>query len=145
MNDNNTKLQHSTSAPLLQNGCYVPCFLSTYGLKNDWSYKGEKFKYIPLTWKLGVSRIEALKIRIANWKPKHDRSNQAIFYFDVESEQEAKCILKNFDGFNFKKLETRFDEWFDKDCVRMKNTGDTREWLLKVIPILRSEFSKHGT
>ena len=134
-------LQNSTNSPLAYSECYVPCFNSTYALKNDWSYKGEKFKNIALTWKLGVSRIEALKIRIANWKPKYDRSNQAIFYFDVKTEKEAIEILKKFEKFNFKKLEKRFDEWFDKDCVRMKNTGDTQKWLLEIIPVLRSEFS----
>ena len=59
------------------------CFISTYGLRNDWSYKGEEFISVGLTWKLGVSNIDALKIRIAKWKPKYDRSNQAIFYFGL--------------------------------------------------------------
>ena len=135
-NDNN-----STTPAITYSECYVPCFISTYGLKNDWSYKGEKFKNIPLTWKLGVSRIEALKIRIANWKPKYYRGNQAIFYFDVKTEVEANEILKRFEKFNFKKLEKRFDELFEKDSIRMKNTGDTEKWLLKIIPMLRAEFS----
>ena len=131
----------STNTAITYSECCVPCFISTYGLKNDWSYKGEKFKNIALTWKLGVSRIEALKIRIANWKPKYDRSNQAIFYFDVKTEKEANEILEKFEKFNFKKLEKRFDDLFEKDSVRIKNTGDTNKWLLKIIPVLRSEFS----
>lgn len=129
-----------TTPAITYSECYVPCFVSTYGLRNDWSYKGEKFKNIALTWKLGVSNIEALKIRIAR-KPKYDRSNQAIFYFDVKTENEAIEILKKFEKFNFKKLEKRFDDLFEKDSVRMKNTGDTEKWLLKIIPVLRSEFS----
>lgn len=116
-------------------------FISTYGLKCDWSYRREKFKSIALTWKLGVSRIEALKIRIGDWKPKHDRSNQAVFYFDVETENEADEILEKFEKFDFRELENRFDEWFDRDCVRMRNTGDTQKWLSQVVPTLRSEFS----
>lgn len=136
-----TDLQNSTNPAITYSECYVPCFISTYGLKNDWSYRGEKFKNIALTWKLGVCRIEALKIRIANWKPKYDRSNQAIFYFDVKTEKEANEILKKFEKFNFKKLEKRFDDLFENDSVRIKNTGDTEKWLLKIIPVLRSEFS----
>lgn len=135
----------TTSTSITQIPPLCPVFLSTYGLKNDWSYRGEKFKYIPLTWKLGVSRIEALKIRIASWKPKNDRSNQSIFYFDVKTEAEALQILKKFENVDFKKLENRFDEWFDKDCVRIKNTGETQKWLSDVITVLRSEFSPHGT
>ena len=128
--------------PKLNSNTQLPfVFSSSYGLKNDWSYKSEKFKCIPLTWKLGVSRIEALKIRIANWKPKQDRSNQAIFYFDVQTEEAAIKLLKNFEKFDFKQLEDRFDKWFDKDRVNLKNTGDTQKWLLDIIPVLRSEFS----
>ena len=141
MIDKSTDLQNSTTPAITYSECYVPCFISTYGLKNDWSYKGEKFKNIALTWKLGVSNIYALKIRIANWKPKYDRSNQAIFYFDVKTEDESIEILKSFEKFNFKKLEKRFDNWFDKDLVRIKNTGDTQKWLSQIIPVLRAEFS----
>jgi len=141
MIDKSTDLQNTTTPDIPYSECYVPCFTSTYGLKNDWSYQGEKFKNIALTWKLGVCSIGALKIRIANWKPKYDRRNQAIFYFDVKTEKEANEILKKFEKFNFKKLEKRFDDLFEKDSVRIKNTGDTEEWLLKIIPVLRSEFS----
>lgn len=118
-----------------------PRFKTTYGVKRDWSYRGEIFYYIPLTWKLGVSRIEAIKIRIARWKPKWDRSNQSIFYFDVESEEQAANILNRFEKFNFKKLENRFDKLFEKDKVKTKNTGDTSKWILEILPILRTEFS----
>ena len=117
-----------------------PKFISTYGVSEDWSYRGENFFIIPLTWKLGVSRIEALKIRIANWKPRYDRSCQAIFYFDVKTEEQAFVILEKFRRFNFKKLEKRFDLLFDKDLVRRKNTGDTGKWLKVVIQTLRKEF-----
>ena len=115
-------------------------FISYYVLKTDWSYYNETFKEISLTWKLGVSSIEALKIRIATWKPKYNRSNQAIFYFDVQTEEQAHEILMKFKKFNFKKLQDRFNELFEKENIRMKNTGETQIWLLKIIPILRTEF-----
>jgi len=116
-------------------------FNSTYGIRVDRSYRSEKFKYVPLTWKLGVCRIEALKIRIATWKPKQDRSYQSVFYFDVETESEANKILADFKSFNFKKLEGMFDQMFNDDNVRLMNTGDTINWLLKAIPMLRLEFA----
>jgi len=126
------------SKPLLQD-----VFISTYGFKKDWSYRGEEFYFIPLTWKLGVSNIEALKIRISKWKPKFDRENQAIFYFDVETKEEAKLVLDKFKAFNFKKLEDKFDSIFNDENVRLKNSGETKEWLLNVIPLLRTEFSEY--
>ena len=113
---------------------------STYGIKFDWSYKGEDFWYIPLTWKLGVSRIEALKIRIAKWTPKSNRSNQAIFYYDVKTKDEASVILSKFIDFNFKKLENRFDKLYENDRCNIKCTGDTQKWLNEIIPMLRKEF-----
>lgn len=117
-------------------------FKSTYGLRSEWSYRGEEFKIISLSYKLGVSRIEALKIRIAKWKPKTNRNNQAIFYFDVETHLQAQEILKRFIDFDFKKLEKRFDSIFELDNVRIKNTGETQEWLSILIPKLRSKFNQ---
>lgn len=115
-------------------------FNSTYGLKRDWSFRAEEFYYIPLTWKLGVSRIEALKIRISKWYPKENRSNQAIFYFNAESKEGANEVLKQFQDFDFKALEKRFDELFDSTRMYRKCTGDTQKWLLEIIPQLRKEF-----
>ena len=94
-----------------------------------------------MTWKLGVSRIEALKIRIANWKPKYDRSSQAIFYFDVKTKEEAYQILKKFESFDFVKLENRFDELYDSNRTNLINTGETQKWLSQIIPSLRLDFS----
>jgi len=115
-------------------------FNSTYGLQTYQSFKGETFKSIPLTWKLGVSRIEAFKIRIAAWKPKYNRNEEAIFYFEVNNLEEAKSILNQFEQFDFKQLEYRFDTLYELDKVRIKNTGETREWLKKIIPVLQAEF-----
>jgi len=115
-------------------------FISTWGLKRDWSYRGEEFIYIPLTWKLGVSNIEALKIRIAKWRPKYNRSNQALIYYEVNTQEQAQVILNSYVNFNFKHLEKRFDELYERDRGMMMNTGDTCKWLLGIIPILRNEF-----
>ena len=113
---------------------------STYGLNKDFSFKSEVFYYVPLTWKLGVCGIEALKIRVASWKPKWDRSNQSIFYFDVKTEAEAIDIINKYKSFNFVKLENRFDKLYELNSVRIKNTGETSKWLSEIIPILRNEF-----
>ena len=115
-------------------------FNSTYGLRINHSLQGETFYIIPLTWKLGYSNIDILKIRIAQWKPKGDRTNQALFYFDVDSIEKVDEILHRFNDFEFKVIEERFDVLFDQNNVRQKNTGEIGKWLLCIIPLLRNEF-----
>lgn len=115
-------------------------FKSTYGLNSGWSYKSEVFRFIPISWRLGVCSIDALKIRIANWTPREDRTASSIFYFDVRTFEEAKIILDSFKGFNFKKLERRFENLYERDSVLGKNTGETRDWLKEIVPVLREEF-----
>lgn len=111
---------------------------STYGISTDFSFRSEDFIYVPLTWRLGVCRIEILKIRIASWKPKYDRSNSAIYYFDVKSRDEAKNILKQFEDFDFKSIEDFFDEKYPKKSM---NTGQTCDWLNdKFIPETRIKY-----
>jgi len=110
---------------------------STYGLRYDYSYVNERFICISLSWK--TCFLNALKIRIAKWRPTSDRSNQAIFYFDVRTKEEAEIILDKFKDFDFKKLEDRFDSLFDKEA-NGKNTGELHKWNEKIIPLLRSEF-----
>lgn len=116
-------------------------FMSTYGLSTNYSFVSEKFMYIPLTWRLGISSIEALKIRISSWVPKNDRSGQAIFYYDVKTKDEALDILKRFNDFNFLELENEFETLFLNERINLKCTGDTREFLKKIIPILREKYS----
>jgi len=110
---------------------------STHGINTDWSYKAEEFLYVPISWR---THLCALKIRIARWRPRQDRSNQAIFYYDVNTRNEAYAIIKQFETFNFKKLENRFDELFVATKGWMMNTGETSKWLLEIIPLLRKEF-----
>lgn len=110
---------------------------STYGIRSDWSYKTEEFLYVSISWRTHVC---ALKIRIAQWRPKSDRSNQAIFYYDVNTRNEAYDIVKQFEQFNFKKLEQRFDDLFIAARGWMLNTGDTDKLLKEIIPVLRKEF-----
>lgn len=111
---------------------------STYGISTDFSFRSEDFIYVPLTWRLGVCSIEILKIRIASWKPKHDRSNSAIYYFDVKSREEAHNILKQFEDFDFKSIEDFFDEKYPKNSM---NTGETSDWLQNIlIPQTRAKY-----
>lgn len=111
---------------------------STYGVQKDWSYRGENFYYVPLTWRL--HSINILKIRIANWKPKYNRCNEALFYFDATTTEEATTILESFKDFNFKKIEKYFENLYIKDEVYIKNTGEVNLWLEKNIPILKNKF-----
>lgn len=111
---------------------------STYRIRSDWSYKAEEFLCVSISWRTHVC---ALKIRIAKWRPKSDRSNQAIFYHDVDTRNEAYDIIKQFEKFNFKKLEKRFEELFAASKGWMLNTGDTDKLLKEIIQILRKEYS----
>lgn len=117
-------------------------FMSTYGLSTNYSFVSENFMYIPLTWRLGISNIEALKIRISNWVPKNDRSGQAIFYYDVKTKDKALEILKMFNNFNFLELEKEFETLFLNEKMNLKCSGDTREFLKKITPILREKYLK---
>ena len=118
---------------------------STYNLRTDFSFRGEKFFNIPLTWRLGVSNIELLKIRVAGWKPKSNRSNQAIFYFDVKTKDDAFQILEKVKDFNFKKIQNYYEKihiekWFSGNNIE-RNTGATQKWLDGVvIPELREKY-----
>lgn len=114
---------------------------STYGLKKDWSYRGEEFYIVPLTWRLGVCGIDILKIRIANWRSKYNRSNQAIFYYDVKSKEEANKILDLYKDYNFKTVEN----WFEKEYKESNighTTGVVNNWLdTVIIPAARKKFN----
>jgi len=115
-------------------------FKSTYNIRRDWSYKGENFISIPLTWRLGVCSIDILKIRIAHWKPKYNRSNQAIYYYDVTSKQEADVILDSFKEFDFKAVEDYFEAKYLVDKPG-HTTGIVDKWLNEVlIPDIRAKF-----
>lgn len=113
---------------------------STYDFRKDFSYKGENFYRLPLTWRLGVTSIDLFKIRVSTWTPKADRSKQAIFYFDVKTDSEAKNIISKIKDYNFKRIQNYFEKLYlrDKKC---RNTGETIEWLdTVVIPELREKF-----
>ena len=62
-------------------------FNSTYGLKQDNSFRDEGFYSISSSWGSGSRPI--LKIRLARWKPKSSRENCAILYYDVQTKDEA--------------------------------------------------------
>lgn len=114
---------------------------STYGLRKDWSYRSETFFIIPLTWRLGVSKIELLKIRVASWRPKYDRTNQSIFYFDVNTKDEALEIIEKNKDFDFKKIENFFEKMYLNRGQKTMNTGETEKWLNEiVIPKIREKF-----
>ncbi len=116
-------------------------FKSTYGLKKDSSFRGESFRSIPLTWRLGVCNIEILKVRVASWRPKLSRSNSAVFYYEVDTLEKADNILLGYKDFSFKKVENLFEDMYIKDNVLKKNTGAIMEWLMGVfIPKARELF-----
>ena len=113
---------------------------STYGIKTNFSYKDEFFYYIPLTWRLGVNRIELVKIRVAGWKPKGNRENQAIFYFDVKTKNEALEIIDEIKDYDFKRVENFFEKLYLQYPLNY-NTGERYEWLEKIaIPATREKF-----
>lgn len=112
-------------------------FKSTYGPSTDFSYVGERFFYIPISWK---SHLKILYIRIAKWKPREDRSNRAVFYFDVENQDQADEIVNTFKSFDFKEIEKRFDDLWCENHAQLKNTGERRDFISEILPILRSEF-----
>jgi hypothetical protein len=110
---------------------------STYGLSTDFSYVGERFLYVPVSWK---SHVNILYIRIAKWKPKEDRSGRAIFYYDVETQQEADEIISLFKLFDFKAVEDRFDVLWCENHAHSKNTGERRDFVSSIMPLLKTEF-----
>lgn len=114
--------------------------ISTYGISTDYSYVRERFIYVPVSWK---SHLKILYIRIATWKPKEDRSGRSIFYFDVETEEQANEILKQFKLFDFKEVEKRFDDLWCENHAQLKNTGERHDFIAEVLPLLRNEFSKN--
>ncbi len=102
---------------------------STYGVHLDWSFVGEEFYSVSMHWRC---RLPILKIRIANWKPKHDRSNGALFYYDVKTKQEALDILNKYKDFNFKEIEDWYDEYWIKSNIGY-TTGILHKWWNDVI------------
>ncbi len=114
---------------------------STYGLQTDWSYQNELFWYISLSWRCSV-RI--LKIRSAPWKPKNDRSDEAIFYYDVTSDKEANAILDTYRDYDFKAIENLFEDLWKRDNFDNKghfNTGERIKWFRDIfLPLARAKF-----
>ena len=111
---------------------------STYGIRTSASYKSESFFNVTISWR---TDFEILKIRIATWKPKEDRSSQALFYFEVSTRDEAIEIIKKVSDYNFKKIENYFEKIYKRDSAWLKNTGETYEWLDNVIiPEFREKF-----
>lgn len=114
---------------------------STYGLHKDWSYKSELFWSVSLSWRCHVC---ILKIRIAKWKPKQDRSNQAIFYYDVTSDNEALAIMETYKDYDFKAIENLFEALWKRDNFDNKgyfNTGETSIWFRDIfLPLARAKF-----
>lgn len=119
---------------------------STYGIRIDRSFRQELFASVPLTWMLGVSSVDILKVRKARWRPKFDRSNSAVFYIDVNDPEQFAEVLSTFENFDFKAIEDLFNEMFLK-TKRCMNTGETQEWLhSKFLPTARAKFSSpYGT
>jgi len=105
--------------------------MSDMEFSNDFSYKGETFKNISLTWRLGVSRIELVKIRLADWTPRADRSGQAVYYYDCKTKEEVEQAIKDALTKPLIKVESLFEtmwlEW--KKEQRVHNTGETERWL----------------
>lgn len=117
-------------------------FRSTYGLSKDASFRGESFRHMPLTWRLGVCSIDILKIRIASWTPKLSRKNSAVFYYDVDTVEKANEILNRYEVFNFKRIESYFEKEYLQDNILGKNTGETMDWLTNTfLPKARSKFA----
>ena len=99
---------------------------------NDFSYRGETFKYLSLTWRLGISNIDLVRIRLSSWKPKHSRENQAVYYYDCRTEEEVKAAMKDSLTKPLGDVKKLFDKMFDdfkKEKGNSHNTGETREFL----------------
>lgn len=114
-------------------------FKSTYGLRKDWSYRGELFYRFSSSWRPGSRPI--LNIRVANWTPKVSRENSAIIYYDVTSTEKAQEILTHYTNFNFKRIENEFEKMWVKDNFEDKgffNSGETDYWWNnKFLPYIR--------
>lgn len=113
---------------------------STYGVHFDFSYRNEMFYSISSSWRPGSRCI--LKIRIAKWKPKQDRSNNAIMYHEVTTKEEALVILNTYKDFDFLSIEDEFEAMWKKDNFDDKgyfNTGETDNWWNnKFFPYMRN-------
>jgi len=101
---------------------------------NDYSLRGEKFMNIPLTWRLGVSNIEIVKIRLASWTPKSDRSNQAVYYYDCRTDEEVEKSIKEASGKPIKKIKELFEKLFLEYIGKgqLTCTGDTQKFLKNI-------------
>ncbi len=117
-------------------------FNSTYGLKQDSSFKGEGFYSISSSWRNGSRPI--LKIRLARWTPKYSRENCAILYYDVQTKDEIIKILESYKDFDFKAIENEFETMWNKDNFEDKgyfNTGETDKWWNeKFFPYIRNKI-----
>ncbi len=85
---------------------------SIYDLYTDYSFVSENFYVIPIG---GTHRLDALKIRVADWKPRYNRDYSAVFYYEVKTKQEALDILKVYEKFNFKELQNLYTEMYGKE------------------------------
>lgn len=113
-------------------------FNSIHDLHIGSSFQGEQFFVIPMSWQ---SRIEALKIRVAQWTPYHSRKNSAFHYYEVMTISEAKELLKYYQSFDFRSLQEFYEAMFIKDNVRMMNTGETSNWTQSIfLPAAKSKF-----
>lgn len=100
--------------------------------RNSYSNRGERFKNISLTWRLGVSNIDLVKIRIANWAPRHDRSGQAVYYYDCKTDEEVKAAVKDVATKPLGEVRELFTVLFDEFRIEKglaHNTGETQEFL----------------
>lgn len=108
---------------------------STYGIHYDFSFVGEEFYSVSSSWRLGSRPI--LKIRVANWKPKQNRSNQALFYYEVKTKEEALKIINEHESFDFKKYEEMFEKEWTKTGSSI--TGENNKWWNEYfIPLVKS-------
>ena len=110
----------------------------TYNTQSDFSFVGEQFVTVPCHWRPGS--FPTLKIRQASWKPKQNRDNSAIYYFDVKTKEEVNAVLESFKDFDFKRIEEEYVEHYGK-LQRILNTGENREWWTKTfIPYIREKY-----
>jgi hypothetical protein len=110
----------------------------TYSTQSDFSYVGEQFVTVPCHWRPGS--FNTLKIRKASWKPKQNRNNSAIYYFDVKTTEEVNTILESFKNFDFKQIEKEYVEQYGQ-LHRILNTGENTEWWIKTfIPYIRKKY-----
>jgi hypothetical protein len=120
---------------------------STYKLRKGHSFKGEAFYEIPCSWRPGARPV--LKIRIAAWRPKEDRANQAVYYYDVDTHAQADDILTRWRGFDFTLVQEEYEKMWCKDNFEDEgyfNTGQTTKWWTeKFIPYIIKQFKQPNT